>query len=258
MKKSLLTSITCLCFAFAQAQTAVNFTATDCASTSHNLFAELDAGKVVVITWPMPCGACISAASTAENTVTNMANPNVVFYLVDDVGNTTCATLNSWASTNSIAPTASFSNAGNIIKMTDYGTSGMPKTVVLGGGTCHGVFFNVNGNISASALTTAINNALAPCSTGMTEQSNSPMGLSAFPNPAATSTIINYSLAISADVTIEVTNLLGETVRVVSLGKQSSGKQLYEMNLETLSVGSYFIKLNAGEMSETMKVTVTR
>ncbi len=253
MKKSLLTSITCLCFAFAPAQTAVNFTATDCASTSHTLFTELDAGKVVVICWPMPCGACIGPAGTAENTVTGMANPNVVFYLVDDVGNTTCATLNSWASTNSVAPTASFSNAGNIIKMTDYGTAGMPKTVVLGGGACHGVFFNVNGTISASALTTAINNALAPCSTGLNDIDQPVTELTLFPIPANDNAVLTYTLTANTEVTLEVFNVLGEKVMTALSGSlQNAGKHEISLNFESLENGVYFISLN----KEVIKFTV--
>src|SRR5262245_29254661 len=156
MKKILLTSFAALAANFSFALFATDFTATDCNSVSHNLFTELAAGKVVVITWVMPCGACIGSASTAATTVQSMGNPNVVFYLVDDAGNTSCTTLNSWASTNSITYTASFSNTGNLIKMTDYGTSGMPKTVVIG--PSHYVSYNVNGTISQGALTTAINN----------------------------------------------------------------------------------------------------
>lgn len=34
--------------------TATDFTVNDCGGTSHNLFTELDAGKVIVLCWPMP------------------------------------------------------------------------------------------------------------------------------------------------------------------------------------------------------------
>ena len=102
MKKTLLTVLLAAFAKFTFATFATDFTATDCASTSHNLFTELAAGKVVVITWVMPCGACITGASNASNAVIAVGNPNVVFYLVDDAGNTNCSSLNSWASTNSI------------------------------------------------------------------------------------------------------------------------------------------------------------
>lgn len=257
MKKTLLIAFSVFIARFGFAQTAVDFTATDCNSTSHTLFTELNAGKVIVITWVMPCNACIAGASTASSTVQNMGNPNVVFYLVDDYGNSTCSTLNSWKTTYSITANAVFDNSGNVIKMADYGPTGMPKTIVLGGNTCHSVFFNYNGTPSSSALQTAINNALTPC-TGVIENNAVSMGLNVFPNPVSSTATVNYTLTKSTVVTVEVMNELGEKINVISLGNQSAGKQEYKFNLESLSAGVYFVKLSAGEASETIKLTVTK
>ena len=253
MKKTLLTLIIALSLSMSKSQTAVDFTTTDCASASHTLFTELDAGKVIVLCWVMPCGACIGSASTDATTVQGYANPNVVFYLVDDTGGS-CSTLSSWASTNGITTNAIFSNAGNVIKMTDYGSTGMPKTIVLGG-TSHSVFYNVNGTVTSGGLTTAINNALA---TGITENTTSPLQVAAFPNPSSTKTKITYSLINSSEVTIDVLNLLGEKVNSVSLGKQAAGKQEFDLNTEVLTTGSYLVKINTGELTETIKLTVAR
>jgi len=249
MKKTLLTLFAGLTLTFGYALNATDFTANDCASVSHNLFTELAAGKVVVITWVMPCSACIASASTAANTVIGMGNPNVVFYLVDDYANTNCTSLSSWASTNSITANAKFSNA--TISMADYGTAGMPKTIVIG--TSGFVTYNVNGTISQTALQNAINSGL----TGVKENNTVNFALNVFPNPAVKNTKITYTLATNAEVTIDVMNVLGEKVSTVSLGKLSVGKQEYELNIEALSVGSYLIKLSAGEASETVKITVT-
>ena len=254
MKKIVLTAVAGLALTFGFAQTATNWTVNDCAGNSHTLFSELDAGKVVVISWAMPCWACIGPIQTAANTVVGFANPNVVFYLCDDYGNSPCSTINSWASTNSITTNAKFSNAA--IDMTDYGTAGMPKTVVLGG-TSHTVYYNVNGTNSQSNLQTAINNALSS-GTAIVENNNAGLGLSIFLNPDVTTAKINYTLTTASEVKIDITNILGEKVSTVSLGKQSSGKQEYEIDLESLSAGSYFIKLNAGEVSETTKLTITK
>ncbi|HEY4800620.1 MAG TPA: hypothetical protein VII99_16190, partial [Bacteroidia bacterium] len=137
MKKYLLSFSLILASRFLSfGQTAVDFTVNDCAGNSHHLFSELDAGNVIVITWVMPCSACIPIASTAATTVQGYASSNpgrVKFYLSDDYADTPCPTLTSWASTNSIATNASFSDA--TISMADYGGTGgsMQKTVVLGG-----------------------------------------------------------------------------------------------------------------------------
>ena len=218
-------------------------------------FTELDAGKVVVICWVMPCGGCIGAASTDASTVSAMANPKVVFYLMDDVGNTSCSTLSSWASTNSINTTATFGNSGNAVKMSDYGSSGMPKTIVVGGAS-HTVYYNVNGTVSQSSLQTAINNALA--ATGINENNALNAGLNVFPNPVSTTAKVTYTLKNSADISIEIMNELGQKASTVSLGKQSAGKQEYQINLGSLDAGIYFIKLNADQASEITKLTVTK
>jgi hypothetical protein len=250
MKKLLLLPFATLVCTSGFALNATDFTATDCSSNSHNLFTELAAGKVVVICWAMPCGACIAPASTASNTVSGMGNPNVVFYLVDDYGNTNCTTLNSWASTNSITYNASFGNSGNVIRMTDYGTTGMPKTVVIGPSGY--VTFNVNGTVSQSALQAAINNAL----TGVNESEKPVFNAAVFPNPAKSAVKFSYSLAVSGDVSIDVLNTLGENVKTITVGNQPAGKHEQPIELSGLAEGTYFIRLNAGKSSETVKFTL--
>ena len=61
MKNLLLTISALLGMQLAVAQSvATNFTVEDCDGEMYDLFQELDAGKVVVITWIMPCAPCIS------------------------------------------------------------------------------------------------------------------------------------------------------------------------------------------------------
>src|SRR5438128_5107173 len=145
MKKQLLTILFAAVTATSMAQTATDFTADDCGGTSHNLFTELDSGKVIVLVWVMPCGACTGAALTTYNVVESYqsANPNTVYmYLCDDYANTSCSSLNSWGTSAGIAESSSslrFSDAA--INLTDYGSAGMPKIVVVGG-TDHTVFYN--------------------------------------------------------------------------------------------------------------------
>ena len=262
MKKTLLSSAVFLLsgmMAIGQS-TATNFTVSDCGGTSHTLFTELNAGKVIVMTWVMPCGACIAGASASSSKVQtySSSNPGVVkFYLVDDAGDNSCSTLNSWASTNSIATDAVFSNSGTPINMSNYGTSGMPKTVVIGGPN-HTVFLNKNGTPTASALQTAINSAIAAGTTGVFESNSVNTELKLFPNPAVNTAKVNYTLAETTVVSIDVINVLGQNVMAVSLGKQSAGIQEYQTNLESLNSGIYFVKLNAGAASETIKLTVSR
>src|SRR4051812_44992003 len=122
MKKILLlisVNVMALC---SLGQTATNFNANDCNGNNHDLFSELNSGKIIVLFWVMPCGACIGPALTGYNTVQGYqsSNPNTVsFYLVDDVGDISCSTLTNWSNTNGMTSCARFSNS--IIDMNDYG-----------------------------------------------------------------------------------------------------------------------------------------
>ncbi len=236
---------------------AVDFTATDCAGNPHNFFSELNGGKAIVITWVMPCTACIPGASVASSTVLNTGNPNVKFYLVDDSGDTPCNTLNSWANTNSITANAVFDNIGNLIKMADYGSVGMPKTIVVGGYN-HEVFYNYNGTPSASVLQTAIDKALN-ANTSVIENNDLNLGLTVFPNPVATDARLNYTLVKPADVKIEILDLLGKNVFTQLLNNQAAGNQEYVLNLDSYPAGIYFTRLTAGDKgSQTTRFCVVR
>lgn len=256
MKKSLLSLLISSAIITVSAQTATNFTTNDCTGASHTLFTELDAGKVIVMCWVMPCATCIAPASTDAATVQSFASSHpgrVKFYLLDDNGGTTCTTLNSWANTNSITADATFQNAGNAVKMTDYGTAGMPKTVVLGG-TSHTVFYNTNGSVSSTALQSAITNALNS-TTGIAEQEYF-SSLNLFPNPADSRSEISYTLNASSNVKIEVYNIVGEKAATVFSGFQNAGEQSMSIDTQKLSNGIYFVKLTSGSSEKTIKLSV--
>lgn len=138
--------------------------------------------------------------------------------------------------------------------MSDYGSSGMNRTVVLGQAS-HTVYYNVTGNNTTSTLQAAIVKALGS-NTGIIENNTLSMELSVFPNPVTNNVKIAYTLNQSADVSITVLNVLGEKVNTIYLGTQAAGKQEYQLNVGSLSKGIFFIKLNAGEATETTKISV--
>lgn len=258
MKKTLFSLILVALTAMSMAQTATNFTVNDCSGASHDLFTELNAGKVIVICWVMPCGACTGPALTSYNVVQSYqsSNPNTVYlYLVDDYANTTCTSLNSWAASNGIAQSSSslrFSNAA--INMLDYGSTGMPKTIVLGGAN-HTVFYNVNNTINSAALQNAINSALA--TTGINEQNSTVSSLNVAPNPAGNSAEIKFILAKSTDVKLELFNLEGQMVQNIFSGKLNTGENKIVLNLADYASGMYLIKLTDADQTRFMNVVVS-
>ncbi|MCE3259316.1 MAG: hypothetical protein K0S12_957 [Bacteroidetes bacterium] len=250
--KQLLLSLSLLTIAFSgNAQTATNFTTSDCSGTSHDLFTELDAGKVVVITWVMPCSSCIAPAVAAQNAVNSFSASNpgqVVHYIADDYANSSCTTVGNWCTTNSLAPDAKFSSTS--VSMSGYGAAGMPKIVVLGG-TSHTVYYNQNGSSnSQSGIQSAITNALAI--TGVKESASNAISISASPNPVNNELTIRFSSALTENVTIEIYNVLGKKVSSV----ESTLKNEVKIDTEHLANGTYFAKVNSKGSAETVKFIV--
>lgn len=142
------------------AQTATNFTEDDCEGISHTLFDELDQGKIIVIAWVMPCASCSYFGSSAYDAVQsfNESHPGIVeFYLTDDYANTSCSNISNWGTSNNMEHHTAFSSTA--INMSDYGTDGMPKVVVLAGAE-HRILYNENnGSITYDGVESAINSA---------------------------------------------------------------------------------------------------
>ncbi len=244
--------------ATSRAQTAVNFTANDCNAVSHTLFDELDADKVIVIVWVMPCGSCIAPALSAYTEVQNYASSHpgrVKYYLVDDYANTSCPSLSSWGTTNGIStPDAVFSN--NAIQMSDYGNAGMPKIVVLGQGS-HTVFFNETNGLNTANFNTGIINALGSSSISEIDKDQSNLTIS--PNPVSSeSSYLSFELEKSSPVVITLTDALGKYVNTLSNENLASGTHQLVINTSLLSNGVYYVKLKTDEFLTTSQFIITK
>lgn len=229
------------------AQTAANWTVNDCSGNSHSLFTDLDAGKVAVIIWVMPCANCINGALSAQTEVQNalVSNPGkVVYYLADDNGNTNCTTLTNWASTNGV--TSAIVISSNQVSMSPYGAAGMPKIVVVGGGA-HTVFYNQNApNITSTGIQNAITSALA-APTGLTEKQKNDFSFGVYPNPSNVASKISVNMIKEGKVTLEIHNELGQKVSEVYKGNLATGSHDFALNTLEFANGSYFVNFSDGE-----------
>lgn len=256
--KKIYTLILSALMLFGRSQTATNFNANDCNSINHDLFTELNSGKVIVLCWVMPCSACISAALSAFTQVQSYQStyPNkVLYYLVDDYANTNCSSLTSWASANGIVPHAAFSNAA--ISMNDYGGAGMPKVVVLGGSS-HTVFDNQNNTLNVTQFNTAINQAIVASSIGINEINSSKNNFSVYPNPSNGDRInLSYTLNEGSQILIEIYNVLGAKVKEITNEYQNSGKHEFSFD-SGLKNGTYLLKFSDGKTTHTSKLVINR
>ncbi|MBU1116305.1 MAG: T9SS type A sorting domain-containing protein [Bacteroidetes bacterium] len=79
-----------------------------------------------------------------------------------------------------------------------------------------------------------------------------------YPNPFNPSTIIKYNLKFQSDVKIIVSNILGETVKILVDGFQNAGTYKYLFNADNLSSGIYYYQIIAGNYIETKKMVLIR
>ena len=227
-----------------------DFTATDCNGNSHNLYSELAAGKVIVLNWVMPCGACISASVSAYNVVQGQTSSNVLYYLIDDAGNTSCASLDTWANNSFIGSNRTTFSSSAIVE-NNYGGIGMPHVAVVGPNG--NLYFN--GLNSAANNPTAISNAInqALIATGIHEMNNNVFQLTATPDFLSHAVKASYSLIESGNVKLDIINILGQSVISKSIGKQSVGNYSTELDMNGIKNGVYFLRLNTEGRVETIK-----
>ena len=251
MKKTLmiiLAILTTLGFGYAQT-TATDFTTDDCNGISHSLFDELDNGNVIVIAWVMPCGPCATYTIPAYSAVQSFGTSNpgqVSFYLVDDFANTNCATLTGWGNSNNMPLNTTFSSSD--ISMSDYGTNGMPKVVVLGGSN-HTIYLNKNDNkINFAGVQGAINDALnAPL--GIEQAESSHFQLLTFPNPVNNILNVINTKVHSEKITYRIIDALGKIVI-------QDKKLTTSVDVSSLNNGNYFLKVSSETSSESIPFVV--
>ncbi len=255
MKKIFLSAMLVAATGWLPAQTATNFTCADCHGVMHDLFTELDTGKVIVLVWVMPCAACTGPALTTYNVVQSYqaSYPDrVQMFLVDDYANTSCSSLNTWKANIGIPNTISFSNAA--IDMNDYGGPGMPKITVLGGAG-HDVFYTANNSVDATALQSAINAALVVAAV----DGPNPLaaGFSIQPVPARDEARITFTLDREAQVEVGLYDLAGKRVKTILGGLLPPGVHSTLLATTGMAAATYVVRVTDGKQRASLLLPIT-
>jgi hypothetical protein len=79
-----------------------------------------------------------------------------------------------------------------------------------------------------------------------------------FPNPFNPTTVIGFDLPRSANVSLEVFDLLGRQVDFINFGYKTAGHHTFEYSAGSLSSGIYLYRLKAGELSGIKKMTLLK
>jgi len=254
MKKQLLAVALALVSLFASQNvnaqtTGMNFIIDDCNGNPHELFADLDAGKVVIIEFFMTsCGSCVVAGDKLETMKADLLVefPGMIkSYAFGYTNSYSCATVNAWVTTNGFTSVPSDSGAAQVAY---YGGFGMPTIVVLGGATTHDILGTPYIGFSTSDTTTMANdirgffNGFAGIADPITSVNN----VSVYPNPANNTVNISLTFATTSDLVIEVVDLTGRVVLNVTNEKSQSGSIIRTINTADIAEGNYLVRVNVG------------
>ncbi len=259
MKKIVLATgciISSLTLTTAQVSTAMDFTMTDCNSTTHHLFADyLDNEEVVIMEFFMTCPSCGTAGQKLDPMFMGLTTefPGMVnFFAVAYTNSYSCTTVNNWR--NTYTPNAIALDSG-AAQVSYYGGMGMPTVVVVGGSN-HQVIYNSQYD-GAPGDTAAIHAAITNFFMTMgTENASDPIKFSAYPNPVASNLHLELTITHPAPTNIQMIDMTGKVVREISNKELSSGMHQFEVPTSDLSNGIYFIRINSNEKSSQYKISV--
>jgi hypothetical protein len=85
-----------------------------------------------------------------------------------------------------------------------------------------------------------------------------PSGLTNYPNPFSTTTVIAYELGTSSVVSLEVYDITGRRVRSLVSEFQSAGKHQVTFDAAGLPGGMYFYKLDNGSKVQVNNMIITK
>ena len=95
-------------------------------------------------------------------------------------------------------------------------------------------------------------------SIGVTPLLPGEFSLSVFPNPFNPSTTISFNLPRRAETSLEIFNLLGQSVYSFDLGRLEAGQHQHYLNAASLPSGSYLTRIDAGDQQSVKKMVLMR
>jgi len=237
-------------------ETAMQLSGNDCNGVPHDLFADLDAGKVVVLFFFMPnCTSCPPPAKKIQTMANNVmkTHPGMIKgYAMPFQNSTTCEYTASWVSSNVLSLYAPFSKGATQVAY--YGGFGMP-TVVLLGGKDHKVLFSTL-SFKTSDTTIMKNKILEVLNTSsVNELPSAVSAFEVFPNPANDNISVTIDLKQPTRVSIDITDLTGQQVFVI-MEEEQTGLINRQFSLSSLTDGNYIIRLRVNSESYTQKLSI--
>jgi hypothetical protein len=260
MKKLMFFSLALMfVITISKAQTPMQFSGVDCNGASVDMFADLDAGKAVILFFYMPnCGSCPPPAKKIQamtNNINAMHPDMVKGYAFPFQNSTTCTYSAGWVSSNNLGTLYQPMDSG-AVHVENYGGFGMPTVVLLGGsGANKRVMFSTL-SFSTSDITAIRDSILTLLSsTGIADVPSAVNAFSIYPNPASDIVFINVDLKEASNLIIDVTDITGKQIAIISTEKQS-GIVTKQFSTAELPSGNHFVRLQVNGKTVTQKLTV--
>jgi hypothetical protein len=89
-------------------------------------------------------------------------------------------------------------------------------------------------------------------------KANSFGSIGVYPNPAQNKATVVVDMKHNADLQIAMFDITGKKVKEVFSGKKESGKQLFEVSLDGLNNGLYFVNVASEDKVQTVKISVIK
>ena len=167
------------------------------------------------------------------------------------------ATLTRWNSTTKareVVATASKTMSGMVMSWASfsinftYVSGNMPDSCII--------FLQASGATPANGDYLWIDNlAFSGTATFVEDHTNIVSNLSVFPNPSSSTIFVDFNLAKSQNVKIQMIDLNGRLVKEVDLGSVI-GATKYSLHTNGISKGTYFINVIANEGTEVRKIMI--
>lgn len=256
-KRSLLFYFIIACISISKAQTALPLSGPDCNGVNHDLIADLDAGKAVILHFFMPaCGSCPPPAQKIQMMANNILAdyPGMITaYAMPYNNTTTCATTANWVSSNALPLYMPYDSGATQVAY--YGGFGMP-TVVLLGGVDHRTMF-VTQSFVTSDTTIMRDSILALLDTGTAiHEADNIIWNHLFPNPTAQNLNINFTAKESGMLNIKLLSMDGKVVEDFCTEKIYAGMIDKKFEMPVHDRGLYFLQCTLNGKSFSRKVTL--
>ncbi|MCB0639182.1 MAG: redoxin domain-containing protein [Lewinella sp.] len=257
MQKVLYTLLFVLAFAgFTSAQTAPDFTFTDIHGDQHNLNHALEQGYVVLLDFFfVDCPPCQATAPEIQAIHDDYAGKNVIIWSISD--RDADAYIEAYKTNAGLTYLAGGEDGGGTQVINLYASNftftGFPTFSVVcpDGGITWDVWPLTSGaaNLRAAIDACGVVDAdpYVAFSTTRTTEVGSLESVRLAPNPIATEGQLQLSLSESTFLSADLFNAQGQRVRNLFRAELPAGEQQFQLNLEGLPAGQYWLRLQDAE-----------